>query len=166
MNRFFLFDLDNTLVDSLYLKPLRDARRWPEVYARIPGMAVFGGIPDVWRELRRRGIYLGVVTHSPGSYARRVLDHVGLVPDNLVAYHDLQGRRKPSPYGYDRCSDGRAAQLGVAVGEELGDLVAADAFGCLGVCAGWARESAVTAERCGQAGWTYARDPADLLHLA
>ena len=28
-SQFIVFDLDNTLVDSLHLKSLRDARRWP-----------------------------------------------------------------------------------------------------------------------------------------
>lgn len=136
MNRFLLFDLDNTLVDSHFLKPLRDARRWPAVYERIEAVSAFPGIDDVWHALRERGAYLGVVTHSPRPYASRVLDHVGLVPDKLVAYHDLQRRLKPSPYGYELCCTGCRARVGVAVGDERGDLLAADAFGCQGVYAG------------------------------
>ena len=136
MNRFVLFDLDNTLVDSLHLKPLRDARRWSEVYARISSVGLFGGIADAWRILQGRGVYLGVVTHSPRSYAARVLKHVGLNPDSLVAYHDLKGRQKPSPYGYEQCCNGREARLGVAVGDERADMIAADSFGCQAFFAG------------------------------
>ena len=47
MTRFFLFDLDNTLVDSLHLKPLRDARRWRDVYDRIEGVSTFAGVGEV-----------------------------------------------------------------------------------------------------------------------
>ena len=163
MRRFFLFDLDNTLVDSLHLKPLRDARRWREVYERIEGVSTFAGITDVWQILRERGAFLGVVTHSPRSYATRVLSHVGLVPDNLVAYHDLQRKLKPSPYGYERCCEGRRAEAGIAVGDEGADLLAADAFGCQGVYAGWARRPALTAKQCRDAGWLHADEPVDLL---
>ena len=167
-SQFIVFDLDNTLVDSLHLKSLRDARRWPEVYSAVDDGEVraFDGICDVWRALRQRGVYLGVVTHSPRPYATRVLEHVGLVPDTLVAYHDLKGRRKPSPYGYELCARGRAPRGGVAVGDEVSDLRAADAFGCRGVFAGWARTPAVTAEDCRNAGWTYATRPGELLHVA
>jgi FMN phosphatase YigB (HAD superfamily) len=52
MNRFVLFDLDNTLVDSLHLKPLRDARRWPSVYAQIKTVTLFHGIVEMWTKLR------------------------------------------------------------------------------------------------------------------
>ena len=163
MNRFLLFDLDNTLVDSLFLKPLRDARRWPVVYERIEAVSAFPGIAEVWHVLRERGAYLGVVTHSPRPYATRVLDHVGLVPDKLTAYHDLRRRLKPSPYGYELCCDGCPARVGVAIGDERADLLAADAFGCQGVYAGWARRPALTAAQCREAGWMYAKEPKELL---
>ena len=35
---FVLFDLDNTVVDSAHLKPLRDQRRWAEVYQQIAAL--------------------------------------------------------------------------------------------------------------------------------
>ena len=66
MSRFVLFDLDNTLVDSLHLKPLRDARHWSSVYAQVSTVSAFDGIDDLWRELRMdNGLHLGIVTHSP-----------------------------------------------------------------------------------------------------
>ena len=164
-DHFVLFDLDNTLVDSLHLKPLRDARRWSEVYARISSIKVFDGISATWLALRRRGVFLGIVTHSPRSYASRVLDHVGFTPDALVAYHDLNGKRKPSPYGYEQCCSGRDARLGAAVGDERTDLLAADRFGCSAIFAGWARNPALTAEDCQQAGWLYVSRPRELVDI-
>lgn len=165
MTSFALFDLDNTLVDSLHLKPLRDRRRWVDVYAAIGTITVFRGIGELWTELRRRGIYVGVVTHSPRAYATRVLAHAALEPDKLVAYHDLAGRLKPSPFGYERCADGRPPGCGVAVGDELHDLRAADAFGCPGAYAAWAKHASLSSDDCARAGWTYAATPADLLPL-
>lgn len=163
MMAFVLFDLDNTLVDSLHLKALRDSGSWPAVYAKVNTVALFGGIAEMWQALRDRGLYLGIVTHSPRSYAKRVLDRVGLIPDALIAYHDLKGRRKPSPFGYECCAAGRPANEGLAVGDERPDLVAADAFGSTGVFAGWSRNPVLTADECAAAGWSFARAPSDVL---
>jgi HAD superfamily hydrolase (TIGR01549 family) len=130
VNPFVLFDLDNTLVDTLQLKKLRDGRRWPEVYASLDKIQLFEGIYAVWQKLKDEGVFIGVVTHSPRPYATRVLEHVKLSPDSIVAYHDLNGNRKPSPFGYERCCNGRSPSTGMAVGDERQDLMAADAFGC------------------------------------
>lgn len=165
MMRFVLFDLDNTLVDSLHLKPLRDQRRWPQVYARVPSVKLFEGVAELWAALKARDTFLGIVTHSPRPYATRVLEHVSLSPDSLIAYHDLKGKRKPSPFGYQRCCDGRSAESGLAVGDERPDLLAADAFGCLGVFAAWSREPRLTFEQCRAAGWRFAKHPIDIVDL-
>ena len=166
MMTFVLFDLDNTLVDSLHLKALRDARRWPAVYTQIKTVKLFDGVAQAWTELRSLSVYLGVVTHSPRPYAERMLDHVGLKPDRLIAYHDLNGKKKPSPYGYERCCDRRAATTGAAVGDERPDLVAADAFGCHGIFAGWSRNASHTAWDCERAGWTFAAHPAEIVQIS
>src|SRR5207247_5825386 len=136
-----------------------------DVYARVSRLMLFDGIADTWNALRDGGVYLGVVTHSPRSYATRVLDHVGLAPDALIAYHDLNGKRKPSSYGYERCANGRAAGLGVAVGDERSDLIAADNFGSTGVFAGWSRSPSLTADDCHAAGWIFVPPPVEIVKL-
>ena len=162
---FVLFDLDNTLVDSLHLKSLRDQRRWSEVYARLHTVKLFDGVEKLWTQLKAQNIFLGIVTHSPRPYATRVLNHVGLSPDALIAYHDLNGKRKPSPFGYQRCCDGRPAESGIAIGDERPDLLAADAFGCPGVFAGWSRDAALTPDECALAGWRFATHPSEIVDL-
>lgn len=162
--KFAIFDLDNTLVDSNHLREARDRRKWrEEVYPRIGALVSFPEIPEMWAMLRRSGIYLAVVTHSPRPYATRVLEHLGLEPNTLVAYHDLQGQKKPSPVGYSRAIAGVLAEGGVgcAVGDEEADLTAAERLPCLPVVAGWARDGlsqSVSLER----GWRYLPSP---LHL-
>jgi phosphoglycolate phosphatase-like HAD superfamily hydrolase len=163
MKKFVVFDLDNTLVDSLHLKPLRDRRQWANVYSSIQTVEPFEGITELWTRLRDRGLHLAVVTHSPGSYARRTLAQVALAPDTIVAYHDLAGKRKPLPYGYELGCKGLLARNGVAVGDEPNDLLAADAFGCVGVFAGWSRNPTLTEADCERAGWIYAPKPSALL---
>lgn len=165
MTKFVLFDLDNTLIDSLHLKPLRDRRRWADVYLKIESVRLFDGVPELWTQLRRRKLHLAVVTHSPGTYAKRTLAHVGLSPDTIVAYHDLDGKWKPSPYGYELACEGRPSRCGIALGDERNDLLAADAFGCIGVFAGWSRNPTLTPDDCERAGWVYVSRPNDLLPL-
>jgi phosphoglycolate phosphatase-like HAD superfamily hydrolase len=162
---FVLFDLDNTLVDSLHLKTLRDRRSWPAVYAQIPTVHLFEGVAEVWEELHRRSVFLGVVTHSPRPYAERMLKHVGLAPDALIAYHDLKGQKKPSPFGYQQCAPGLDAACGVAVGDEENDLRAADAFGCRAAFAGWVRTPALTEADCARRGWIFLWTPGELLDV-
>lgn len=162
---FAIFDLDNTLVDSLHLKPLRDRRDWAAVYARIPRLTLFDGVRDTWDALRRRRVRLAVVTHSPRPYASRVLERLGLEPDTLIAYHDLAGRLKPLPDGYRAACPKSEPLSGVAIGDDRNDLLAADAFGCRGIFAAWARQPAITAAECTSHGWTYAARPDDLLAL-
>jgi phosphoglycolate phosphatase-like HAD superfamily hydrolase len=165
MKQFVLFDLDNTLVDSLHLKPLRDQRRWADVASKIETVELFDGVPELWTKLRERKLHLAVVTHSPGIYARRMLAHVGLAPDKIVAYHDLDGKQKPLPYGYQLGCKGRVPRCGIAVGDERNDLLAADAFGCIGAFAGWSRDSALTPDDCECKGWIYVSRPDELLSL-
>lgn len=165
MTKFVLFDLDNTLVDSLHLKPLRDARNWPAVYTRVKTITLFDGIGEMWQQLRAMDLHIGIVTHSPRPYATRVLAQVGLEPDELVAYHDLKGKQKPSPFGYELCCKGRAAESGIAIGDELRDLAAADAFGCAAVFAAWCRNPVITEAACRERGWQYAAQPDDVAAL-
>lgn len=160
---FVLFDLDNTLVDSLHVKALRDQRAWQAVYAKVPTIKLFDGIAEVWTELQDREVHLGVVTHSPGTYATKVLTHVALTPEKLIAYHDLQGKKKPSPFGYQQCAVGQDAACGVAVGDEENDLRAADAFGCKAAFAGWSRQPTLTEKDCAARGWLYLRTPGELI---
>jgi phosphoglycolate phosphatase-like HAD superfamily hydrolase len=162
---FVLFDLDNTLVDSLHLKKLRDRRSWPAVYAQIPTVHLFDGVAELWEELRGRSVHLGVVTHSPRPYAERMLKHVGLALDALIAYHDLNGKKKPSPFGYQQCATGLNAACGVAVGDEENDLSAADAFGCRAAFAGWVRRPGLTEADCTRRGWIFLGTPEELLDV-
>lgn len=160
MKGFVLFDLDNTLVDSLHLKSLRDKRDWPSVYRQIPTISLFEGINAMWNDLRVLEVFIGVVTHSPEPYARRVLDHVGLEPDKLIAYHHLNRRLKPSPFGYRLCARGYSPSDGIAIGDETRDLTAADAFGCRAVFAGWSRNLALNQAECESSEWIFAPNPA------
>jgi len=165
--RFVIFDLDNTLVDSNHIKPIRDRRQWTEVYSLVPTLKLFPGIRAVWKALQVMHFHLAVVTHSPRTYAERVLRHLHLDDlDCLIAYHDL-AHRKPSPDGYHKaCVKLERGVEGLVVGDEPADLYAADAFGCDGYFAGWSRNPRLTRAECEKAGWYYVDSPKTLLDAA
>lgn len=90
-----LLDLDDTLVDTSKLKPLRDARRWREVYVKIPSTTVYDDTREFIQSVRRLG-RVGIVTNSPRTYAELVVQHHALDLEVLVAYHDTKVH-KPDP---------------------------------------------------------------------
>ena len=95
--RGVVFDLDDTLVDTSALKPMRDARRWKDAVRNLSATMVFDGIRGLVVELDRRGIPWAVVTTSVSFYAGAVLKHHALGRHPLVAYHDAPAKPSPAP---------------------------------------------------------------------
>lgn len=125
--RALILDLDQTLVDSRCAKALRSERRWAEVRTLIPRFVLAPGVLEL---SALSDIQLAVVTKSPSNYARAVLDHFGIRPDALVAYHDCP-QQKPNAAPTLRA----LALLGLqpravwAAGDHPDDLVSARAAG-------------------------------------
>lgn len=92
----FIFDLDQTLVDTKIALRYRDQRNWSAVYNAIPRMSVYPMIQDSLEYLKGNGHKIAVVTSSPSKYALKVINHFRLGITNVVGYHDTQ-RRKPNP---------------------------------------------------------------------
>jgi phosphoglycolate phosphatase-like HAD superfamily hydrolase len=90
----FVFDLDQTLVDSTSAAALRKARNWSSVYQAIPSFRLYSGVSQLLRLIGSCPI--AVVTSSPRTYAERVLDHFQIEADVLVCYHDTK-LHKPDP---------------------------------------------------------------------
>lgn len=90
----FVFDLDQTLVDSTCALALRKARAWSQVYPLIPRFRLYSGIQQLLELIG--GFPIAVVTNSPQTYAERVLGHFGIKVDALVCYHDTK-LHKPDP---------------------------------------------------------------------
>ncbi len=93
--RIILLDLDQTLVLSESLAPLRQQGAWNRVYDALHLTRVPEGTKELLDELR--ACYsIGVVTMAPRAYAERLIEHHGLDIDVVVAFHDTQ-HHKPSP---------------------------------------------------------------------
>lgn len=91
----FLFDLDNTLVNSAATKSMRTAGLWRSVMANlhliqpftIPGKHQPHQFPQI---VKSDGYSVGIVTASPRMYAEAVLKMFKIPYDTLVAYHDTK----------------------------------------------------------------------------
>lgn len=136
-SRGVLLDLDETLVLTSRLEPLRKARNWPEVHRRFgetalpPDTAAF---VDQLRPFAR----VGVVTTSPRSYAEALLAHHRLDVPVLVAYHDTV-RRKPHPDPLVRALEilGVPASRAAHIGDREADDAAAHAAGVASILVSW-----------------------------
>lgn len=84
----FLFDLDQTLVDSSALLDLRNMGMWSQVAARMQTIRAFAGAPpphEIPGRLRATGFRIGIVTSSPRSYAESLIRTFAIQSDVLVA---------------------------------------------------------------------------------
>ncbi len=90
-----LFDLDQTLILTSALLPLRQQQRWQEIDAALHLTLLPQGTHQFLQQMQSVAV-LGVVTSSLRSYAEQVLTHHQLPLPVLVAYEDTD-HHKPSP---------------------------------------------------------------------
>jgi HAD superfamily hydrolase (TIGR01549 family) len=132
-----LLDLDQTLVLTDAIEPLRRRRAWFKVYNSFDQTALPPGTP---RFLSKVGelAKLGVVTTSQRTYAERLLAYHRLQLSVLVAFHDVT-QRKPHPEPILK----GAARLElepeqcIHIGDQLGDIEAAIRAGARAVALSW-----------------------------
>ncbi|MCZ4107923.1 HAD-IA family hydrolase [Brevundimonas diminuta] len=138
MKTAIILDLDNTLIDSQVLAPLRQSKRWPECRANASKTLCFPDIQLTVSILRAHGIPTGIVTSSPSVYAAHMLQHHGIGYDKLIAYHDV-GRRKPHPEAIYKCLEALKADASacIGVGDQIIDVQAYKAGGLTAWGAGW-----------------------------
>lgn len=124
----FVFDLDQTLVDSTCALALRKVRAWSQVYPLIPRFRLYSGIQQLLELIS--GFPIAVVTNSPRPYAERVLAHFRINVDAIVCYHDTK-LHKPNPEPISLAIDRlRTSDKWKSMGERL----ARDAIGSRKPC--------------------------------
>jgi len=90
-----LLDLDQTLVLTDAIEPLRRKRDWRSVYQSFEKTTLPPGTRSFIQQITRIA-NVGVVTNSPRSYAERLLAYHELDIPVLVAYRDVTNH-KPHP---------------------------------------------------------------------
>lgn len=97
---------------------------------RLGQTVLFPGVAQMVWALQRAAIPTAIVTTSVSFYAQRVLEHHGLRPTMLVAYHDAP-RPKPAPDSIRKALGMMQlpAQQCLGLGDKLTDLQAYQAAG-------------------------------------
>jgi phosphoglycolate phosphatase-like HAD superfamily hydrolase len=123
-----LLDLDQTLVDTTHLKPLRDRRQWSLIGRSQHLSSIIDGAQDLIDVLQSEGIPHGIVTSAPRKYAEEVVGHHGLGIQVLTAYHDTRAH-KPAAAPVLHGMKALNASTGVYIGDAEIDRAAAIAAG-------------------------------------
>ena len=91
-----IFDLDQTIVDSSRTESLRKKGDWTTVYTHIPYFKLYDGMLEVLDFVNQKKLKICIVTSSPSTYCKRVLEHWKIPYHQKVCYHDTS-KRKPHP---------------------------------------------------------------------
>jgi len=137
-------DLDETLVLTSSLEPLRKARKWQLVYAEFSKTSLPNGTLEFIAKLKcDTNARLAVVTKAPRPYAEKLLAHHRIEIPVEVAYHDV-AKVKPDPEALLLASQklGIPPRQCIYVGDDAADVKAARSAGFtpIGVCWGEKRD--------------------------
>jgi HAD superfamily hydrolase (TIGR01509 family) len=138
----YIFDLDQTIVDSSIAEEYRKQRNWTTVYSMVPRFRVYEGINEVLGILRKKGEKVCVVTSSPEKYCRAVLKEFGIQAYATVCYHDTK-HHKPSPEPILRAVEilRENPEDVVSIGDAENDIIASRKAGVISCLALWGRQS-------------------------
>ena len=101
MTKVIIFDLDDTLLDTSALAPLRKEGKWRDVQNWLPTCKVHEDVLGVLETARASGLKIAIFSNSPSQYIRQLLNHFDVSVDLIVSYHDVR-QHKPSPEGVQR----------------------------------------------------------------
>ncbi len=149
----YIFDLDQTIVDSSIAEVYRKCRDWKNVYALIPRFELYEGITEVFELLHENGEKVCVVTSSPKSYCEAVLNHFGIRVDYTVCYHDTK-LHKPNPEPIIKAIEllEENPENVISIGDAENDIIASNAAGAISCLACWGRTDNSS---CGSADYVF-----------
>lgn len=134
-----LFDLDQTIIDSRIAEKNRKSGKWSTVYNQIPNFSLYPGVIEALNYARTKSLKICIVTSSPSTYCKKVLEYWKIPYDQTVCYHDTS-RRKPFPDPLERglkliqCVDTKHA---MSFGDRVIDIQASKAAKVLSVACLW-----------------------------
>lgn len=134
-----LFDLDQTVVNSTPVEPLRNYR-WDEASKKIPECSLYSGMWKLIYDLQSAGWKIGIVTSSPEKYAKKLIRHFDIRYDALKYFQDT-GPTSPHPQPYLAALEEMEVKPthAWAVGRTQDDIDAANAIGIVSIDGRWAR---------------------------
>jgi phosphoglycolate phosphatase-like HAD superfamily hydrolase len=100
MSAAVILDLDQTLVDTSKLEPLRKSGNWGKVYDQIPSLKEFPEINFLLKDLNDKHIKTVIITTSPSGYCSKIVNHFGWSISGMICYHDVKPHIKPHPKAF------------------------------------------------------------------
>lgn len=121
-----LFDLDQTLIDSSQLEPMRKNCNWDYVMSNLHLVKPIKGVDQYLKNIKIIGLKSGLVSSSPKNYVLAVCKKFNWDFDVVVAYQDTKNH-KPNPYPLSKAASllDVKADLCVYVGDDDKDQLAA-----------------------------------------
>jgi len=112
---------------------LRKARNWPAVYQMNSKFKIYDGIIEVFDFLNAHRVPTAIVSTSPRPYCERVVNHIKMHCDHIVAYHDAQPT-KPHPAPMLKALELLKLKPGqvISIGDRAIDIEASTAAGIEG----------------------------------
>jgi ATP-dependent DNA helicase RecQ len=101
MIKAIILDLDDTLIDTNALEPLRAARKWTEIRSELSRCSVHEDVLGLLNTAHSAGMKIAIFTNAPSNYVQSLLKHFEISVDFVVAYHDVKNH-KPDQEGVDR----------------------------------------------------------------
>jgi HAD superfamily hydrolase (TIGR01509 family) len=136
--RKIIFDLDLTLVDTSIVEQYRKTREWEKVYSLIPQCSVYDGLNEVFDIIRKHNIQTCIVSTSPRPYIERIINHLNLPINSIVAYHDAKPI-KPHPAPMLKALEllGCTPEEAISFGDRVIDIQSSNAAGIESVACFW-----------------------------
>jgi phosphoglycolate phosphatase-like HAD superfamily hydrolase len=133
-----IFDLDQTLVNSRILKPLRQKRDWQSVYSLIPQCTLYPGISEVFDYIRINKIPVCIVSTAPRPYIERMIRHFNIPCNAIVGYYDAKPI-KPHPAPMLKALEllGADASEAISFGDRQIDIESSNRAGIRSVACLW-----------------------------
>lgn len=133
-----IFDLDETILNTISLKTYRDKRDWNSCYNNVHLTTIYEDLSEVFIYLHNKGFKVGIVTMSPKQYATKLLAYHDIQFDCLIAYHDVT-KRKPDPEPMIKCAQKLGLETNelIGIGDDKRDIISANNAGILSVGVTW-----------------------------
>ena len=133
-----IFDLDQTLVNTMSVSVFRDRRQWDLVYSNLPTIKLFSGIKEILEYLHNNSIKIAVVTSSPKKYCETVLKTVGVEVNYKVTYWDTQKHKpKPEPFLKALSLLNVKPENCISIGDTITDYQSGERCGVISYIATW-----------------------------
>ena len=134
----FIFDLDQTLIDSDVALKLRSMKKWSEVYKMIPKISFFPNIKEVFELIKRSGHQIAIVTSSPKKYCEKILKYNNIEIKNVIGYHDTKNKKPhPEPILKAIINSGIDKENVVSFGDNIDDIIASNKAKVISVGCAW-----------------------------